>query len=153
MPPPVVAKPTQEGNEKGGQGQGQGEGQRQEGGSEKAAPKKVEPVQPTEFRDAVTAVQFTPDGKQLLSVGCDNMLRVWNVADGKELKKLGPTPDWIFGLALSRDKKAIATAGYGGHLYLWDLNAGKSTFAALFAENHHLLRGVQPGRQGGGDRH
>ena len=57
------------------------------------------------------------------------MLRVWNVADGKEINKLGPTPDWIFGLAMSRDKKAIATAGYGGHLFLWDLNTGKSTFS------------------------
>jgi len=95
----------------------------------KDEPKKIAPVEVKEFRDAVTGVTFSADGKQIISVGCDNMLRVWNVADGKEVKKIGPTPDWIFGLAVSRDKKSIATAGYGGHLFLWDLNTGKSTYA------------------------
>jgi WD40 repeat protein len=57
------------------------------------------------------------------------------VADGKEVKKIGPTKDWIFGLAISRDKKSIATAGYGGHLNLWDLNTGKPAFSR-FLKGH-----------------
>jgi WD40 repeat protein len=61
----------------------------------------------------------------LLSVGFDRYLHIWNVATGAELKKLGPTPDDPFGIALSRDGKAVATIGYGGHLILWDLEQGK----------------------------
>jgi hypothetical protein len=44
------------------------------------AKKKPEPAVIPEFRDAITAVLFTPDGKQLVSVGFDKYLRVWSVA-------------------------------------------------------------------------
>jgi WD40 repeat protein len=97
--------------------------------------KKEPPPAPKEFRDAVTAVAFAPDGQHLLSVGFDKYLRVWNLADGKEVKKIGPTPDDILGLAVSRDGK-IATAGYGGHLYVWDIQSGKPSFT------HALPRGT-----------
>jgi WD40 repeat protein len=102
----------------------------------KEEPKKTEPLPLPEIREAITAVQFMPDSQQLLSVGFDKQLHLWNTADGKEIKKLGPTPDDIFGLAISRDGKQFATAGYGGHLLVWDLLTGKPSFA------HHLKKMV-----------
>jgi WD40 repeat protein len=96
----------------------------------KEEPKK-EPLALKELRGAVYALLFTPDGK-LLSAGSDYNLRLWNPADGKEIKKFAPTTkdkEWIMGLAMSRDKKSIASAGYGGQLFLWDLNSGKPTFS------------------------
>ena len=80
--------------------------------------------EPKELRDAFTAVAFTPDGKQILSVGHDKYLRYWNLADGKEAKKLAATPDYIFGLTVSKDGKYVATAGYGGSLRVYDLASG-----------------------------
>jgi len=102
----------------------------------KEEPKKTEPLPLPEIREAITAVQFMPDSQQLLSVGFDKQLHLWNAADGKEIKKLGPTPDDIFGLAISRDGKQIATAGYGGHLRVWNLQTGTPSFA------HHLKKMV-----------
>lgn len=84
---------------------------------------------PKEIRDGVTVVRFGPSGEQLLSVGFDKDLRFWSVPKGKESKKaIGPTPDWLMGLAISRDNKHVATAGYGGSLRVYDLASGKEQF-------------------------
>ena len=77
-----------------------------------------------ELRDAFTVVAFTPDGKQVITGGNDKFLRYWNLADGKEAKKIGTTPDYIFGVAISKDGKRVATAGYGGSLRVYDLASG-----------------------------
>jgi WD40 repeat protein len=74
----------------------------------------------------VTGVLFTPDSTGLFSIGMmDRTVQLWNVADGKELKKLGPTPDDLYGIALSHDGKTLATCGYGGHLVIWNLAGAK----------------------------
>jgi WD40 repeat protein len=77
----------------------------------------------------ITGVLFTSDSANLISIGMmDRTVRVWNVADGKELKKMGPTPDDLYGIALSRDGKTLATCGYGGHLTVWNLAESKSAW-------------------------
>ena len=91
--------------------------------------------EPKELRDAFTVVAFTPDGKQVLSVGHDKYLRYWSLADGKETKKIGPTPDWIFGLAVSKDGKNVATAGYGGSLRVYDIASGKEIYDDVKAKD------------------
>jgi WD40 repeat protein len=73
-------------------------------------------------------VAFGPDNNTLYSVGFDKTLRVWNVNEGKETKKFGATPDDLFGLALSRDGKKIATSGYGGSIRVYDAASGNETF-------------------------
>ena len=75
----------------------------------------------------VTGVVFAPDGIHLVSIGFDRYVRVWNLADGKEVKKLGPTPDDLYGIAFSRDGKALVTSGYAGYLTVWNLAEGKAT--------------------------
>jgi WD40 repeat protein len=84
--------------------------------------------EPKEIRDGITVVAFSPDSNQLFSVGFDKFLHAWNPNDGKELKKIGPTPDDLFGLAVSRDGKLIATAGYGGSLRVYELGSLKEVF-------------------------
>jgi WD40 repeat protein len=74
----------------------------------------------------VTAVVFAPDNASIYSIGLlDRTLRQWNVASGMEMKKMGPTPDDLYGLAWSPDKKTLATSGYGGNVIVWDLASGK----------------------------
>lgn len=94
----------------------------------KAEKKDDKPLPPPEIREPVTGVAFSADGKQIVAVGFDQYVRVWDIDEGKEIRKMGPHPDWIFGVARSKDGK-IATAGYGGNLRVWDLNAEKPLFA------------------------
>jgi WD40 repeat protein len=65
----------------------------------------------------------------VLSIGQDRFVRLWDVKAGKESKALGPTPDDLYGLALAKDGKALATSGYAGHMTVWDLAAGKPSFS------------------------
>ena len=51
--------------------------------------------------------------------------RVASAPGANEIKKLGPTPDDLYGIALSRDGKTLATCGYGGHLIVWNLADAK----------------------------
>src|ERR1700680_4522371 len=64
---------------------------------------KKEVQEMKDLAEGITGVAFTPDNKEILSVGFDKRLHYWNIADGKELKKLPATPDDLFGQAISRD--------------------------------------------------
>src|SRR5262249_35846289 len=75
---------------------------------------------------AATGGGFSTDGQEMYSIGFYPNVRGWNVAQGKENKKLGPTPDDLYGIALSKDGK-LATSGYGGNITLWNLAEGKPT--------------------------
>lgn len=75
----------------------------------------------------VTSVAFRDD-KTLVSASMDRTIRVWNVADGKEAKKLGPTADDPYAIAWSGKAKALAVCGYSGLITLWKLDADKPTF-------------------------
>jgi WD40 repeat protein len=55
----------------------------------------------------------------------DKTVRIWNVADGKELHKLDGHPYDVYAVAFSPDGKRLASLDYGGTLFLWDAAAGK----------------------------
>jgi WD40 repeat protein len=59
------------------------------------------------------ALAFTPDGKQVLSAGQDQKVRMWDVATGKELWESGEHVGRFFCLALSPDGKTAAASGDG----------------------------------------
>ena len=50
------------------------------------------------------------------------------LADGKELNKLDGHPDDVYGVAFSPDGKRLASVGYGGNLFVWDVAAAKQVF-------------------------
>lgn len=116
--------------------------------AKKDAGKKEEPK---EIRDAFTVVAFTPDGKYVLTGSNDKYLRYWSVSDGKEAKKIGPTPDYVFGLAVSKDGTKVATAGYGGSLRVYDLASGDRIFPAKAPDakkDEEVLKAADAARRG-----
>jgi RNA polymerase sigma factor (sigma-70 family) len=87
----------------------------------------------THFRHAgpIKLVAFAADGKRLLSCG-DDGIRVWDVATGREQRRLVAEPGTPFGcVALSSDGKLAATTRFDesvtarGAVTLWDLTTGK----------------------------
>src|SRR5262249_33817619 len=51
------------------------------------------------FAITVYAVAFSPDGKTLAAASSDKVLRLWEVATGKELRQLGAMSRPVFALA------------------------------------------------------
>jgi WD40 repeat protein len=72
---------------------------------------------------------FTPKGDQVVSAGDDKAIKLWNAADGKELKSLANDSP-IAHLSLSADATKIATAGADKTVKIWTLADGK-TIAAV----------------------
>ncbi len=75
--------------------------------------------------DVVTELEFTPDGKRLVSASHDSWVRVWNV-DGSSLGAFQPSgandlPSQVLGMGIAPDGKLIATIPFDGPVKLWDM--------------------------------
>ena len=78
-------------------------------------------------RGSVTDLQFSDDGKTLVSSGMDTTVRVWDVSSLEKpvLKStLRNHKGIVFGVALSPLGDCLASAGWDDRLVLWDLNDG-----------------------------
>jgi WD40 repeat protein len=56
----------------------------------------------------VDAVAFTTDGISLATAGGDNIVRIWDVATGNEVRQLTRHTQPIVSLAFSRDRNPTA---------------------------------------------
>src|SRR5207248_2405821 len=72
----------------------------------------------------IASVAFSPDGKLVLAGCMDNVLRVFELATGKERKLEGHTRQ-LHGAAFTPDGKRILSAGYDQTVRLWDVESGK----------------------------
>jgi WD40 repeat protein len=69
----------------------------------------------------VTAVAFSPDGQLLASGGWDDMVRLWNVKTGEQLRVIFAHKAMVATLAFSSDGKYLASrCGLDGIVRLWD---------------------------------
>jgi WD40 repeat protein len=80
---------------------------------------------PKGHSDVVTELEFTPDGKQLVSASHDTWVRVWSV-DGSPLGAFQPSgandlPSQVLGMGISPDGRLIATIPSDGPVKLWDM--------------------------------
>jgi WD40 repeat protein len=78
--------------------------------------------------EEVGGVQFTPDGKYLVSCAgsddkVDGELFIWDIAAKKQLGKFAPHRAGCMSLAISPDGKWLATGAVNGEVRLWDLPA------------------------------
>ena len=72
----------------------------------------------------ISHFQFSPDTKALATAGGDGVLRVWDVATGKELRHWDTT-EFVSTFAFSPDGKTLASLGGGNTVRLWDAVTGK----------------------------
>jgi hypothetical protein len=83
------------------------------------------PPEKYKFPAIVNALAFTPDGKQLV-VGGHHELTVWDVKDGKLVKRIRTRAERAYGIAfLSDGKLAVAGGrpGQEGDVRVFDINA------------------------------
>jgi WD40 repeat protein len=76
------------------------------------------------FGGTVFKLQYSPDGKNLLAVGGDKMVQIFD-AKGASLRKLQGHNDWIYALAISPDSKTVASGSWDGEVKLWNMADGK----------------------------
>lgn len=66
---------------------------------------------------------FSPDGRRILTGAHDGSLRVWDAADGREVRSF----DWQIGpvtaVAFAPDGLTAAAAGLNGKVIIWDVDA------------------------------
>jgi len=61
-------------------------------------------------RSLVTRLQFTQDGQRLVSHGDEHLIRVWDVAKGKQAFALGDKNTGFYHFALANDDRLVAAA-------------------------------------------
>ncbi|MBM4097977.1 MAG: WD40 repeat domain-containing protein [Planctomycetes bacterium] len=82
--------------------------------------KKIRELTPGHSRGA-TDIAFHPDGKHLFSAGRDQVVKIWQLEDGKLVRDLGKFLDrgfWITSLSISSDGRLLAAADDNGRKVL-----------------------------------
>jgi WD40 repeat protein len=69
----------------------------------------------------VRQILYSPKGDQILSAGDDKTIKIWNAADGKELKSIAAHDGPVLRLALSGDGARLVSAGADKAVKVWNL--------------------------------
>jgi WD40 repeat protein len=95
----------------------------------------------SDHKGAIGALRFFPDSQSLASGGADGIVRIWNVATGKVVKRLAGPRHPIFSLAISPDAKRLAEGEVGGTIRVYDLGTARQI--ATFVANEGNVHQVQ----------
>jgi WD40 repeat protein len=72
------------------------------------------------------ALAFAPDGKTAAVSDLGGRIRLWEIATGKEVRRLEGHQAHVTCLAFSQDGKTLASGSFDHTLGLWDVATGKS---------------------------
>ena len=83
---------------------------------------------PQRSPSGITALAISPDGRQLLTgVRANNgdLLRLWDLASGREQKSFLGHEDWISAVAYAPDGRYFFTASFDKSVKMWEATTGK----------------------------
>jgi WD40 repeat protein/transcriptional regulator with XRE-family HTH domain/DNA-binding transcriptional regulator GbsR (MarR family) len=72
----------------------------------------------------VVAVAFNPDGKLLATGEVDGKVRLWQVADGKQLLTFEGHTGWVWAVNFSPDCRTLVSGSHDQSIRLWDVVSG-----------------------------
>jgi WD40 repeat protein len=82
----------------------------------------------TGHRSSINVIALTPDGKQIVSGADDGILKVWDVATGKELRSLSGDGNAVTAIIVTPDGKQVISGSKDGTLTVWNLARGQELF-------------------------
>ena len=85
-----------------------------------------QPMRVMAHRGHVHAVDFTPDGRSVVSAAADGLVQIWDASTGKRRSTLCSGVPEISFACCSPDGRTIAAAESTGNVRLWDVQTGKS---------------------------
>jgi len=78
-----------------------------------------------EHKDQVNSAMFSPDGKMVVTACEDNTARLWDAANGKEIRSLSGHRGTVESAVFSPNGKSIVTASWDNTARLWDVATGR----------------------------
>jgi WD40 repeat protein len=84
--------------------------------------------------DTFFGVALSPDGTRAAFGGADKSIRIYDVVEGKQLRKMDHHEDWVFSTIFGIDGKRLVSVGRDRAAKLTDASTG------AFVENVNLLR-------------
>ncbi|MHB1422278.1 MAG: beta-propeller domain-containing protein [Gemmataceae bacterium] len=79
----------------------------------------------------INVVQFSPDGKRMLTAAANGAVEVWDTATGKRIGEVMAHAEAVTHAAFSPDGKRVLTAAADMTLHSWDVEQVQEVFTAL----------------------
>src|SRR5262249_40432232 len=83
------------------------------------------------------SVDFSPDGKTLLTVSGNTDLQQWEVASGHALRCITKPESWLQCMTYSRDGSSLAAVDMHKDVHFWDSSTGKELDYPVGQMNTH----------------